>query len=186
MVMNILATLAQWERDVISERTREAMQFMKRGMRLVGAVPFGFDLVEGQLVPNGMEMSTARVIVGLRRQGKSYHMIAERLNAKGMAAKGGGRWYPKTIRGVVRHLEALPRDHWVMKKYFGRVRKEKGDGKAKGEGRGKGEGGRKGRGKGNGAAAGGGRPSGEEHGQDSGGVRREGKGDQNGGRGVEV
>ena len=118
MVMNILATLAQWERDVISERTREAMQFMKRGLKLVGAVPFGFDLVEGQLVPNGTEMGTARVILGLRRQGKSYHTIAERLNAKGMAAKGGGRWYPKTVRGVVRHLEALPGDPLVMKKYL--------------------------------------------------------------------
>ena len=147
MVMNILATLAQWERDVISERTREAMQFMKRGLKLVGAVPFGFDLVEGQLVPNGEEMGTARVILGLRRQGKSYQRIAERLNAKGMAAKGGGRWYPKTVRGVVRHLGSLPGDHWVMKQYFGRGGKEKGDGKAKDR--------EEGRGKGTGAAAGG-------------------------------
>jgi DNA invertase Pin-like site-specific DNA recombinase len=39
MVMNILATIAQWERDIISERTRDAMQFMKQGLKLVGAVP---------------------------------------------------------------------------------------------------------------------------------------------------
>jgi site-specific DNA recombinase len=39
MVMNILATLAQWERDVISERTRDAMQFMKNSLKLIGAVP---------------------------------------------------------------------------------------------------------------------------------------------------
>ena len=32
MVMNILATLAQWERDIISERTRDAMQFMRGAM----------------------------------------------------------------------------------------------------------------------------------------------------------
>ena len=44
MVMNILATIAQWERDIISERTRDAMQFMKKGLKLVGAVPFGFDM----------------------------------------------------------------------------------------------------------------------------------------------
>lgn len=164
MVMNILATLAQWERDVISERTREAMQFMKRGLKLVGAVPFGFDLVQGQLVPNGAEMGTARAIIGLRSRGKSYQGIAEQLNAKGVAAKGGGRWYPKTVRGVVTHLGSLPRDHWVMKQYFGRVRKEKSHGKAKGKGRGKGEGGSKGHGKGAGAAAGAERPGGEERG----------------------
>jgi site-specific DNA recombinase len=180
MVMNILATLAQWERDVISERTREAMQFMKQGLKLVGAVPFGFDLKGGQLVPNGEEMGTARVIMGLRRQGKSYQRIAERLNAKGMAAKGGGRWYPKTVRGVVRHLGALPGDHWVMKKYFGRGRKEKSHEKAKEKDRGER------RGKGTGAAASGERPGGEERGQDSGGGRREGASEQDGGRGTAV
>lgn len=51
MVMNILATIAQWERDTISERTRDAMQFMKNGLKLVGAVPYGFDSNDGELSP---------------------------------------------------------------------------------------------------------------------------------------
>jgi len=46
MVMNILATFAQWERDIISERTRDAMQFMRKDMKLIGAVPFGYDCRE--------------------------------------------------------------------------------------------------------------------------------------------
>ena len=41
MVMNILATLAQWERAIISERTRDAMQFM-RGVKMIGAEPYGY------------------------------------------------------------------------------------------------------------------------------------------------
>jgi hypothetical protein len=93
--MNILATFALWERDVIAERTREAMRFMKRGLRLVWAVSFGFDLVEGRLVPTGPEMGKARVVLGLRGESVSYHRIADKLNGREVATKGGGRRYPK-------------------------------------------------------------------------------------------
>jgi site-specific DNA recombinase len=118
MVMNILATIAQWERDIISERTRDAMQFMKQGLKLVGAVPFGFDHHDGQLVPNHNEMEILQKVVSLRQSGRSYLSIADRLNAQGIATKGGGKWHPKTVLGVLRHLCALPGGHWVIQKYF--------------------------------------------------------------------
>jgi len=126
MVMNILATIAQGERDIISERTRDAMQFMKRGLKLVGAVPYGFDLKEGdeadekRLVPNATEMETVREIVGLKAKGVSYQCIAGDLNHRGIPAKNGGKWHPKTVLGVVRHVRSLPRDHWVMERYLGK------------------------------------------------------------------
>jgi site-specific DNA recombinase len=120
MVMNILATIAQWERDIISERTRDAMQFMKQGLKLVGAVPFGFDSGNGQLTPNSEEIKTAQQIVFLRQRGASYRYISEHLNTHGIASKGGGKWHPKTVLGVLRHIGSLPKDHWVMKKYFPR------------------------------------------------------------------
>jgi DNA invertase Pin-like site-specific DNA recombinase len=161
MVMNILATLAQWERDVISERTREAMQFMKRGLKRVGAVPIGFDLEKEQLVPNRGEMGTARAMMRLRSKGASYQKIAEHLNRGKVAAKNGGKWHPKTVMGVVTHLDSLPGDHWVMRKYF----TEKGD---KGNEKGQDEGGG-GRGEGAGQADCGRRNGGEACGQGGGG-----------------
>ena len=118
MVMNILATIAQWERDIISERTRDAMTFMKQGLKLVGAVPFGFDNGNGQLTPNTDEMETAQDIISLKQGGKSYLHISDHLNAQGIASKNGGKWYPKTVLGVLRHIGSLPGDHWVIKKYF--------------------------------------------------------------------
>ena len=118
MVMNILATIAQWERDIISERTREGMQFMKSGLMRVGAIPFGFDLVDGQLSPNPDEMETVQTVVAMRRKGQSYQKIAAYLNAKGISSKNRRKWHPKTVMGVVRHIRSLPRDHWVIKKYF--------------------------------------------------------------------
>ena len=99
------------------------MRFMKRGLKRVGAVPFGFDLEKGQLVPNPEEIGTVKVMVGMRRKGASYQKIAEHLKRGKVAAKNGGKWHPKTVMGVVTHLDSLPGDHWVMRKYCA----EKGD-----------------------------------------------------------
>jgi site-specific DNA recombinase len=89
MVMNILATLAQWERDIISERT-----------------------------PNQDEMGTIQRLVEMKGQGTSYQRIAGQLNADAIPAKHGGRWHPKTVMGVLRYIQSLPGDHLVMRHYF--------------------------------------------------------------------
>ena len=118
MVMNILATIAQWERDIISERTRDAMQFMKNGLKLVGAVPYGFDSSDGELSPNSEEMEILRNVFKLRRKRKSYQKISDYLNRKKVPSKNGGKWYPKTVMGVLKNISSLPGDHLVIKKYF--------------------------------------------------------------------
>ena len=137
MVMNILATIAQWERDIISERTREAMQFMKNSLKLVGAVPFGFDLVDGQLEPNPDEMGVVRRVVVMRENGQSYQKIAAHLNNQEVPSKNGGSWHPKTVMGVLKHIQALPKDHWVIKKYFPKGVETEGSKTLRGKGTGK-------------------------------------------------
>jgi DNA invertase Pin-like site-specific DNA recombinase len=117
MVMNILATIAQWERDIISERTRDAMRFMKSSMKLVGAVPFGFDNRNGHLVPNPDEMETVQRVLRFKHRGDSYHSIAENLTAQGITSKRGANWYPKTVLGIIRHIQTLPGEDWVITKY---------------------------------------------------------------------
>jgi DNA invertase Pin-like site-specific DNA recombinase len=114
----VLATLAQWERDIISERTKDAMQFMKNSLKLVGAVPFGFDRSGKELTPNPDEMKTALKLITMKGEGASYQKIAGQLNADAIPAKNGGKWHPKTVMGVMRHIESLPGDHWVIKQYF--------------------------------------------------------------------
>lgn len=118
LVMNILATIAQWERDIVSERTREAMQFMKNGLLRIGAVPFGFCLVGDHLDPDPEELQIVRSLVSLKRQGLSYQKIAAKLNTQGVPSKNGGKWHPKTVMGVLRYFQSLPGDHWVIRKHF--------------------------------------------------------------------
>jgi site-specific DNA recombinase len=54
MVLNVMMTMAQWERETIVERTRGAMAFKRSRGERVGAVPFGFDVAADgrQLEPN--------------------------------------------------------------------------------------------------------------------------------------
>ena len=118
MVMNVLATLAQWERDIISERTRDAVQFMKSSLKLIGAVPFGFNLAGKELIPNPDEMKTVSKFITIKGHGASYQKIARPLNTDSIPAKNGGKWHPKTVMGVMRHIESLPGDHCVIKQYF--------------------------------------------------------------------
>ena len=44
LVLNVLGSVAQWERDIIAERTSDALQVKKAQGRRVGAVPFRFSL----------------------------------------------------------------------------------------------------------------------------------------------
>ena len=39
LMLNILGSVAQWERDIISERPREALAYKRRNGKRVGAVP---------------------------------------------------------------------------------------------------------------------------------------------------
>lgn len=50
MVVNILATIAQWERETISERTMVALRHKRAMGQHVGRVPFGYRLTgDGRL-----------------------------------------------------------------------------------------------------------------------------------------
>ncbi len=70
MVFQMLAVLAEFERNQISERTTAAMAHMRGQGRFLGQVPFGYDLApDGDtLVVNATETDTIRRIVELRRK----------------------------------------------------------------------------------------------------------------------
>lgn len=83
---NMLATFAQFERRLISQRTRDALAVKKaQGVRI------GRPAVMPKAVVSRMRRERAK--------GLSYAAIAEKLNAAGVpTAQGGRRWYPATVR----------------------------------------------------------------------------------------
>ena len=87
MVANIFATLAEWESEMIGERTSNALQAKKRqGVKLGRPVTVAPEPVE--------------VIGKLRRGGLSYGAISEWLNHTDLPTAQGGRWWPETVRQI--------------------------------------------------------------------------------------
>ena len=88
LVANIIMALAQWERRIIGQRTKDALGAVReRGVKL------------GR--PSGLDAGTVALISLLRRQGNSYHAIAKMLNADDVpTGQGGARWYPSSVRSV--------------------------------------------------------------------------------------
>jgi putative DNA-invertase from lambdoid prophage Rac len=78
LVFTILSAVAENERDRIRERVRDAKRH-RVSQRLYngGKRPFGFDIVEGKLVPNPTEQGAIGFGQQLRAAGKSYRQIAE-------------------------------------------------------------------------------------------------------------
>lgn len=103
LVLNVLLSVAQWEREAIGERTRDALQHkIARGERC-GKVRFGFDLgPDGKtLVPNAVEQEALQLLRDLRAAGMSLRTIAAELNARGIATKEGRPWIFTSVAGIL-------------------------------------------------------------------------------------
>jgi len=89
LVANVMASVAQWERDTIADRTRQALAVKKaQGVKLGRA--------------STLPATVSRRIARDRANGLSYRAIADRLNAAGVPTGQGGRqWYPMTVRTVL-------------------------------------------------------------------------------------
>jgi DNA invertase Pin-like site-specific DNA recombinase len=87
LIAHIMIALAQWERELIGDRTRTALKAVKaRGTRL------------GR--PTGVTDETRRLIRTLRLSGMSWQRIAEMLTHEGIPTSQGGKWHAATVRKV--------------------------------------------------------------------------------------
>ena len=104
MVFCMLAVLAEFERDLVSERTTCAMQYKRSQGERVGKIPYGFDLAEDgvNLVKNPSEQRALDLIQSLHKDGYSLRQIADQLNKRGVASKGGQPWKHSTVQRIVK------------------------------------------------------------------------------------
>ncbi len=96
----VAAVFGQLERELIAERTREALARLRDEGRTYGPVPYGFDSLDGLLVENAQEQRYLAEILAMRNGGMSYGSIADWLNAECVPAKRGGSWSPMAVRSV--------------------------------------------------------------------------------------
>ena len=105
MVLNLLMTVAQWERETIAERTKAALAFKHARGERTGGVPFGRRLnPDGRtLDPDPGELAALVEIRRWRSEGWSLRRIAAELDRRGIPPKRGGpRWSHASVRHLVR------------------------------------------------------------------------------------
>jgi DNA invertase Pin-like site-specific DNA recombinase len=101
LVINVMGAVAQWEREVISERTKAALAYKKSKGQRVGNIPFGYKMGEGkQLVESEYEQIIIKVIAYHRNEGMSYREIARWLNGSVYTTRTGGKWRHESVEDV--------------------------------------------------------------------------------------
>lgn len=95
MTATILAGFAQFERDMIVQRTRDGLAQKKAEGVVLGR-------------PATLDKKVVQHIVRMRKRDETLRSIADRLNHDGVpTAQGGKRWYPATVGKVLaRHERA--------------------------------------------------------------------------------
>jgi DNA invertase Pin-like site-specific DNA recombinase len=92
LVVHILSAVAEFERRIIAQRTRDALAVKKTQGEALGRP----DRAAGEVL---------REIAELREQGLTYQRIADALNAEQVPTVQGGRqWYAATVCGIVRRM----------------------------------------------------------------------------------
>jgi len=86
LVFTILSAVAEAERDRIRERITTVKRDQKARKRFLGgSVPFGYRVVEGELIPHAKEQAALVEARQMREAGASLRAVASALQAKGFA-----------------------------------------------------------------------------------------------------
>ena len=94
LVLNIMVSVSQWEREAIGERTRDAMRHKKAKLEFVGNAPYGYRQAADKrhVEPEPGEQAILERIQRLRKGGKSLRKIAEQLNRLKIRTRQGSPW----------------------------------------------------------------------------------------------
>ena len=98
----LTAALAELERGIVGERTRDALKHKKQNGDVWGPVPYGFKRVRRKIVPDEAEQKVVHKILQLWKSGGNYSEIARKLNDQGVKTKKRTScWHPQTIKNLV-------------------------------------------------------------------------------------
>ena len=103
LVLNVLASVAQWEREATGERTSAALAHKKaNGEYTGGRIPYGYRLAADgvHLEPDEDEQAVIEDVKELRRAGLSLRAIAATLERQGYRTRKGGSWAPTQIKRI--------------------------------------------------------------------------------------
>mgnify|MGYP001620138711 FL=1 len=104
MLVNILATIAQWERETISERTKAAMHHKYLLMEYTGGnAPYGWRVNEDgkHLVADPLEQGMIMQAREYRASGLSLRAVGAMLELRGVHPREGDGWKAQTVKDLL-------------------------------------------------------------------------------------
>ncbi len=102
LVLNILASVSQWERETIAERTSDAMKYKQsQGEYIGGHAPYGFRLMDGNLVADDAEQQVIQQAKRLRESGLSLNAVAKELERVGIFTRDNKVFAAMQIKRLV-------------------------------------------------------------------------------------
>ena len=96
-MLNILASVSQWEREAVGERTAAAMAHKaSQGEYTGGHAPYGWRVGSDgvELVPHDGEQAAIAAARELRAAGLSLRKVGAMLADKGILPRKGKGWHP--------------------------------------------------------------------------------------------
>lgn len=103
LVLNVLASVSQWEREAIGERTSVAMQHKRSLGERVGAIPFGYSLADDgvHLIEEEGEQEVIAIARECRAAGLSLRATAATLAQRGFRSRTGRVFAATQIKRMV-------------------------------------------------------------------------------------
>lgn len=102
LMLNLLASVSQWEREAIGERTAAAFEYKRQAREIYcKAAPFGFRREAGRLVEVPEQIEALHAMKRMAAEGASLRKIAAWLTSHGIKPSGGGAWYAQSVKVVL-------------------------------------------------------------------------------------
>jgi site-specific DNA recombinase len=104
LMMNLLASVSQWERKVIGERTSAVLQHKRANREKTGGVTrYGWRLArDGKHVePHAGEQALIQAAKALKAQGLSLRQIGAQLTEQGYRPRAGRTWLSQTVANLL-------------------------------------------------------------------------------------
>ena len=113
-ILTFIAAIAQLERGLIAERTKEAMNYlMSKGRKFTRSI-YGWNVNKnGRLKPNWNEQSRIDFMYWqIKTNGATATMVAKMANKRGWKGKLGGKWHAQTVLNIIRNKYHRNRDQY--------------------------------------------------------------------------